>query len=139
MHTLEVVRIVLRLQFLDLSGFLASFVDFLQGLLLFLLKHADSVAKLFNVVLDLKTDRTRLAVGKIVAFDVNHDVLCPPLVETLAHSLSFRPTFQGHVDIESGGFSLAGHLDLNFVILIIENDSAGNAQLSRLRTDPSPL
>jgi hypothetical protein len=75
LQPLDVVRVILRLQFLDLSGLLASFFNLFEGSLLFGLKHANSVAKLFYVMLDLETDRASLAVRQLIAFNVYHDVL----------------------------------------------------------------
>jgi hypothetical protein len=71
---LQHLIVVSVLEFLQLASLFTRLLDLFDRTNLFVLEHANAIAKLLNVSLELKSDRASLIVSEILALNIDNNV-----------------------------------------------------------------
>jgi len=79
LHLFNVYCIVLLLQFLNLTCFLASLFNLFYCFLFLRLQHPNTILQLLYVSLYLKANAASLPICEIVTFYVDYDIFIPPI------------------------------------------------------------
>ena len=113
--SLEHLIIVPILEFLQLASLFARLLDLFDRANFLILEHANAIAKLLNVSLELKSDRASLIVSEILALNIDNNVgthLARCTVGSVAHHSAVVALREGVTIAGAGLADRASALDV---------------------------